>query len=72
MKWLLVIFSILGDYLLVKKHWLGFVGWIICDVYFCYYNFSQGEYPEASLFLIYMIFAVYGIYEWRKSDKGFL
>ena len=61
----MVLFSLVGDLLIVKKRYLGFVLWVVCDTYFCLYHFGEQDYAESALFLIFMLFAVYGFYEWR-------
>jgi nicotinamide riboside transporter PnuC len=58
--------SLIGDYLNVKKKWTGFLFWLACDIYFLIYNFNKEEYAQACLFTIYMFFALWGIYSWKK------
>lgn len=71
MKWLFVLFSLIGDYLNIQKHWQGFLFWMACDIYFASYNFFQGEYAEMALFTIYLFFAMYGLWAWKPKPKDF-
>lgn len=64
MKWPFVFISLFGSYLNARKMILGFICWGMSDVYFCYHHLVQHEYDEACLFFVYLIFAMYGVWNW--------
>ncbi len=63
--WLFVVLSLLGNVLVIKKNWLGYVLWLITNSAWILYNYYLGIYSQATLFTIYNILALYGIYAWR-------
>ena len=65
MKWLLVLSVLIGDYLNVQKRWQGFLFWIVTDGALGYMSFQEGKYEESTVFLLYLVFAILGIYKWK-------
>ena len=58
---------LIGDYLIVKKNRIGFIIWIIADGYFSLSNFFDMDYVEASIFGMYVVMGIYGLYSWKSG-----
>lgn len=63
--WVFVGLSLVGNILVIKKNWLGYVLWLITNSAWILYNIYLQVYSQAVLFTIYNILALYGIYIWR-------
>jgi nicotinamide mononucleotide transporter len=62
-------FSIIATWMLARKqieHWLI---WIVVDAVAVGVYFSQGLYSTSLLFMVYLVMAVVGWSQWRKSLK---
>ena len=66
MKWLFVVFVILGDLMIIDKNRFGFVLWMICDGFFCINSCFEGLYPEATVFGIYAVLGILGFNKWQS------
>ena len=67
MRWIFVFLVLIGDFLIVKKNRIGFYLWIVVDGYFSISNVLDGDYVEASIFGIYAIMGIYGLYLWKAE-----
>jgi nicotinamide riboside transporter PnuC len=65
--WIVTGFSLLGTVLNIKKKRICFTIWLFTNLAWTVYDFYIKNYPQAVLFAIYTILAIYGIYEWRKK-----
>lgn len=68
MKWIFVFLVLIGDYLVVKKIRFGFYLWVLVDGYFSICHFLQNDYVEASVFGLYAIMGLYGLYLWKSKE----
>jgi len=68
--WLITAGSLLGAVLNARKSIKGFYIWVGANVAWVIYDFSIGEMSQAVLFLAYTGITIYGIMQWRKSDKN--
>lgn len=66
--WLLTTISLTGSFLNARKKIACFYLWVIGEVCWLSLDLSQGVFGRAFLDLTQLIFALYGIYEWRKLD----
>lgn len=64
-----VLLSLIGNILVIKKNWIGYVLWLITNSAWILYNIYLQIYSQAVLFTIYNILALYGIYIWRFQKK---
>lgn len=68
-SWAAVPFSILGNEFIVRKHWLGWLFWLISNVLWIAVNLALGLYPQAVVFAAYFYYTVRGIRKWRRERK---
>ena len=69
LMWLVTMISICGVILNIKRRKECFVVWLFTNGIFCLYDFSIKAYAQSFLFFIYVLLAIYGIFEWR-TKKG--
>lgn len=67
MRWMFVLMVLIGDYLVVKKNRIGFLIWIIVDGYFSLSNLFEMDYIQSSIFGMYVIMGIYGLYSWKSG-----
>lgn len=67
MSWLLVLMVLIGDFLIVKKNRIGFYIWIFVDGFFSFSNFLNADYIQSSIFGLYVIMGIYGLYAWKSG-----
>ncbi len=67
MRWILVFFTLIGNYLNIKKQVSGFFIFLAVDSFYCYEHILKSEYDEAALFFVYAICAIYGAYSWLRK-----
>lgn len=61
-----VLLSILGAMFVANgKPLYANISWVIGQPLLAYHNYSIGEHTQSALFLIYVIIAIYGIYNLR-------
>jgi nicotinamide riboside transporter PnuC len=65
--WLVTLASLIGVVANIKKKRWCFAVWLCTNTIWCVYDFALGLYPQAALFFIYVLLAVYGLWEWRSK-----
>ena len=65
-SWIVTFFSILGVILNIKKNKKCFYIWAVTNFSWMVIDFRAGLYPQAALFSVYFILAIYGLYAWRS------
>lgn len=68
----LTLLSLLGVILNIKKMRVCFFIWGITNAAWCVIDLIYGIYPQAVLFFVYFILAIWGIVAWRKRAEGTL
>lgn len=63
----IVILSMIGTVLNLKKDWRGFIFWAVANTGLVYNNYRIGQYEQAFMFAIYLVLAVWGLFDWRRS-----
>lgn len=69
LMYIAVVLSLVGNYLVIKKNPNGFIIWIITNLGWVFYDWYKEIYSQSILFIIYTIFALYGVYSWKYSNK---
>lgn len=65
-----LILSLVGNILVNYKRKLGFIIWIISNVFWIIVNFlGDVNYPQVIMYLIYVCLNVQGYINWQKSEK---
>lgn len=67
--WIVTAGSLVGTVLNIKKKKICFGIWFCTNTAWCIYDFIIGSYAQAVLFFVYVLLAVYGIYEWNKKKS---
>ena len=67
--WIITGIAILGTFLNARQNINGFVCWIISDTYLMLLNIDIGQYAQAALFFIFLLLAIYGVFQWGKKEK---
>ncbi len=63
-KWIMVFFILIGDFLIIEKIREGFYLWVVVDGFFAVYNFYDKDYVQGTVFGLYAIMGLYGLYSW--------
>ena len=67
--WFIIVLSLIGKICIIKSKLLqGFCLWAFADSFLMTYNYSIGEYAQSVLFLIFLIFSIWGIIS--HKNKG--
>ncbi len=64
MTWIMVLMVLIGDILIIEKMYHGFYIWVFVDGYFAISNFVNKDYVQGTVFLLYAIMGLYGLYQW--------
>ena len=67
MTWAFIAIALVGNILIIRKNYLGFLLWVLVDSYFFGINAATGDFSQAAIFALYIIMAFYGLYTW--SDE---
>lgn len=68
--WLLTVASLVGVVLNIRKDWRGYGIWLITNAGWGIYDAFLGAYAQATLFGIYFLLSVWGIYEWKRAENA--
>jgi hypothetical protein len=63
--WLVTLASLIGVVANIKKKRWCFGVWLFTNSAWMIYDLALGAYPQAALFGVYVVLAVYGLWEWR-------
>lgn len=63
-------FSLLGTVMNIKKLRACFIVWLFTNGFWLVYSILTEQYSRAILDFIYLLLAIYGIYEWSKKAKS--
>lgn len=69
LSWVMTAIAFTGTLINAEKNKLGFVFWLVSNLYFCIRFFYIGEYAQSMLFFAYFILAIRGIISWTKKEK---
>jgi len=67
--WFLTAISLAGSFLNAKKKIACFYLWTIGEVFWLILDIRKGVFGRAFLDLTEFLFALFGIYEWRKNKN---
>jgi len=67
LMWIVTLTSIIGVILNIKKRKECFIIWGVTNSLWCIYDLSIKAYAQSFLFFIYVLLAIWGIWEWRKK-----
>ena len=67
--WILTFVALAGTLLNARQDRRGFLLWMVSNTGLCIWNFTTGDFAQMTLFLCYLILAVYGFFSWKNSPK---
>lgn len=67
LSWIMSAVALTGTILNAEKNIIGFLFWLISNLYMAIRFFVIGEYAQSALFLVYFILAIRGIAVWSKK-----
>ena len=69
LTWILSVLAVIGVVLNIKKKSVCFVIWFFTNASWCVIDAIKGIPAQSALFAVYVVLAVWGIYEWRNKSK---
>jgi len=69
MTWFITVITLAGVFLNARGKWQGFCCWLVSNTYWCWHNIQVGEYAQASLFGVFWMMSLYGIWRWLKQTS---
>lgn len=64
LSWVMSAIALCGTVLNAEKNILGFTFWVVSNLYMVVRFWVIGEYAQMTLFFIYFLLAIRGIYVW--------
>lgn len=68
--WLFSIINVVGTLLNIRKMYLCFFIWSVCNVFWLYLDIVTAQYARIILDVINLITSLYGAYCWYKDSKS--
>lgn len=69
LSWLMSGIALIGTILNAERNVVGFLFWLVSNLYMTIRFAYIGEYAQAMLFLIYFLLAIRGISVWQKKEQ---
>ena len=67
-SWINTLFSIYGNFLVIKKKREGFIVWIISNMIWVFIDYTVGLNAQAMLFIVYTFISMYGYIKWGEEN----
>lgn len=67
--WCNTVLAIIGTFLNAKRVRFGFIIWMVTNTVFVVNNLIIKSFPQAALFGVYLVLAVFGWISWGKEAK---
>lgn len=64
------IIALIGTFMNAERNKIGFIFWLVSNLYMAVRFFIIAEYAQAILFLIYFILAIKGLFVWTKKESS--
>lgn len=68
-SWVMSAVALIGTVINAEKNKYGFVFWMVSNLYMTIRFAVIGEYAQMTLFFIYFLLAIRGIFSWTKKEK---
>lgn len=69
LEWIAVALSIVGNLFVIKRRVEGFILWSIANVLWIYIGVITSLWGMTTLFIVYFLISMYGIFSWSKKKK---
>ena len=66
LTWPVTALSIIGVVLNIKRSRWGFAVWTVTNSFWMVYDYQIGAYAQSALFAVYLMLALWGLWEWRE------
>lgn len=70
LSWIMSAAALIGTVINAEQNKYGFAFWIVSNLYMVIRFAFIGEYAQMTLFFIYFLLAIRGIYSWSKKEKN--
>jgi nicotinamide riboside transporter PnuC len=67
LTWLLTILSLIGVVLNTHQDRRCFYIWIVTNTSWAAVDFYKGIYAQATMFILYLLLSVWGLYKWKHK-----
>ena len=67
-EWTLTILSIIGTWFNLQKRVAGWIIWTISNIGWVISFTIKGLFAEATLFTVYLVLSIYGIFKWMQPS----
>ena len=68
LMWIVTAASLVGVVANIKKKTWCFGIWFFTNSIWMIYDYTLGAFAQSALFAVYVMLAIWGIYEWRKGE----
>jgi nicotinamide riboside transporter PnuC len=68
-SWIMSAVALSGTFMNAERNKWGFVFWLVSNLYMTIRFFVIGEYAQSTLFFIYFILAIRGLFSWTKKEN---
>jgi len=68
MEYLAMVLGVLGAWLVAEKNRLGFMSWIISNIFWIIFAIYHSYWGMLIQFTIFLILAIRGWYKWRLNN----
>ena len=69
LNWIMSAVALIGTIINAERNKVGFVFWLVSNLYMSIRFCVIGEYAQSTLFLIYFLLAIKGIAVWSEKEK---
>ena len=69
LSWTMSAVALAGTFMNAERNKFGFYFWLTSNLYMTIRFFVIGEYAQSTLFFIYFILAISGIFSWGEKEK---
>lgn len=70
LSWVMSGIALAGTIFNAERNKYGFIFWVVSNLYMVIRFAVIGEYAQMTLFFIYFLLAIRGIYSWTKKEKN--
>jgi nicotinamide riboside transporter PnuC len=68
LSWVMSAIALAGTFMNAERNKWGFVFWLVSNLYMTVRFFVIGEYAQSTLFFVYFILAIRGLFSWTKKE----
>jgi len=69
LSWIMCAVALTGTIINAERNKYGFAFWVVSNLYMVIRFAVIGEFAQSTLFFIYFLLAIRGLYSWSKKEK---